>query len=197
MNYRILLAAGLFAGLGLSACERSGVASEPAREQAAVASPDSADAAGEREYAARGGESEGRRAPDAGDRDDPREGPQPLHDTGAPVWAANSRLAAEEAAQRQFERNGQAFGADTVEAYVDQAHAFISKPPSGVERVTRSRNGDTLMYDAKSNTFLVATRDGAPRTMFKPDDGAEYWTKQKQQAAGGERARAGGSNDRG
>ena len=25
----------------------------------------------------------------------------------------------------------------------------------------------------------VATREGAPRTMFKPDDGPDYWQKQK------------------
>ena len=131
------------------------------------------------------------------ERDDPRDGPQPLHDTGAPVWAANSRLDAEEAAQRQFERNGGTFGADTVEEYVDQAHAFIAKPPAGVERATRSRNGDKLFYDAKSNTFLVATREGAPRTMFKPDDGADYWADQKKQAAGGRSARGRDTDDRG
>jgi filamentous hemagglutinin len=79
------------------------------------------------------------------------------------MWAANKELTAAEAAQKQFRRNGETFGADTVEEYVDQAHAFLAKPPSGVERATRSRNGDQLLYDPKSNTFLVATRDGAPR----------------------------------
>jgi pyocin large subunit-like protein len=111
------------------------------------------------------------------------------------MWAANKELTAAEAAQKQFRRNGETFGADTVEEYVDQAHAFLAKPPSGVERATRSRNGDQLLYDPKSNTFLVATRDGAPRTMFKPDDGAEYWANQKRQASG--RARNGGGDDRG
>ena len=39
-------------------------------------------------------------------------------------------------------------------------------------------NGDTLLYDAKSNTFAVVTKAGAPRTMFKPRDGSAYWDQQ-------------------
>ncbi|MBW3616763.1 MAG: hypothetical protein KY446_03275 [Proteobacteria bacterium] len=191
MTHQTLLVASVFAALALSACERGGVQSEPAREQAAVPSPDTADFAAQRS-GQREAASDGAARASA---EDPREGPQPLHDTGAPVWAANERLDAEEAAQRQFERNGRTFGAETVEEYVDQAHAFIAQPPAGVERATRSRNGDKLFYDAKSNTFLVATRDGAPRTMFKPDDGAEYWADQKRQAAGGRSARRSENND--
>lgn len=191
MADRKLLAGALLAALALSACERGGAAQQAARDEPAeVVSPDTADVNEARQTSAP--------TPSArADRDDPREGPQPQHDTGGAVWAANSRYTAEEAAQRQFERNGETFGADTVEEYVDQAHAFIDKPPAGVERATRSRNGDQLLYDAKSNTFAVATRDGAPRTMFKPDDGAEYWASQKRQASGGRSARNSGDDDRG
>jgi pyocin large subunit-like protein len=190
---RKLLAGALLAALALSACERGGAAQQAAREEPAeVASPDAADATDARQTSAPTPSASAR-----AERDDPRDGPQPQHDTGGPVWAANSRYTAEEAAQRQFERNGEVFGADTVEEYVDQAHAFIDKPPAGVERATRSRNGDQLMYDPKSNTFAVATRDGAPRTMFKPDDGAAYWAEQKQQAAGGRSARNRDNDDRG
>jgi pyocin large subunit-like protein len=39
-------------------------------------------------------------------------------------------------------------------------------------------NGDALLYDAKTNTFAVVTKAGAPRTMFKPRDGAAYWEQQ-------------------
>ncbi|WP_296815992.1 S-type pyocin family protein [Brevundimonas sp.] len=97
---------------------------------------------------------------------------------GAPIWSSTRRYTAEQNAQRAFERNGQAFGAADVDAYVRQAHAFISSPPPGTETVRR-RNGDTLFYHAASNTFAVATADGAPRTMFKPDDGAAYWAQQQ------------------
>lgn len=180
--------------LVLSACDRDGAENEPARAEnaaPAVPSPDAADIASDRDD---GGASSERAS--AGDRgDDPREGPQPVHDDGAPLWAANRDLTAAAAAERQFARNGQAFGADTVDEYVDRAHAFIAKPPTGTERATRAGNGDRLFYDPKTNTFLVATRDGAPRTMFKPDDGAAYWATQKRQASGQGGRRSGGGDD--
>ncbi len=97
---------------------------------------------------------------------------------GAPVWSSTRRYTSEENARRAFERNGEAFGAASLDAYVRQAHAFVSEPPSGTE-TARRRNGDTLFYHAASNTFAVATSDGAPRTMFKPDDGAAYWAEQQ------------------
>lgn len=101
---------------------------------------------------------------------------------GKPVWAASRRYSADESAAHAFERNGQAFGASSLDQYVRKVHAFVDHPPKGTETLTR-RNGDILFYDAKSNVFAVATKDGAPRTMFKPDDGAAYWQQQKDRAA--------------
>lgn len=108
-------------------------------------------------------------------------------DRGAPVWSEARNRTPEEGAQRSFERNGEDFGAATVDAYIQQAHAFIADPPAGTETVQR-RNGDTLYYHAASNTFAVATRDGAPRTLFRPDEGAAYWAEQR---ASAERGRGG------
>jgi pyocin large subunit-like protein len=65
---------------------------------------------------------------------------------------------------------------------VKKAHAFVEHPPAGTQTLTRS-NGDMLFYDPKANVFAVANKTGAPRTMFKPDDGAAYWQKQKDQTA--------------
>lgn len=96
---------------------------------------------------------------------------------GRPVWSTARNRTAEQGAQRAFDRNGASFGAASVEAYIQTAHEFVSNPPPGTE-TARRRNGDTLFYHAPSNTFAVATRDGAPRTMFKPDEGAAYWTEQ-------------------
>ena len=97
-------------------------------------------------------------------------------------WTSNSRNTADQNIQRLFERNGSAFSATSAEDYVQKAHAFIASPPPGTETVRRA-NGDILFYQASSNTFLVATSDGTPRTMFKPDDGAAYWEQQKARAA--------------
>lgn len=109
---------------------------------------------------------------------DPRDAPVQLI-AGRPMWAANRTRTAEENAQRGFERFGEAFGARTVDDYVKKTHAFVAKPPAGSQTLKRA-NGDTLIYDPAGNVFAVVTRAGAPRTMFKPDDGADYWRKQKE-----------------
>jgi hypothetical protein len=102
-------------------------------------------------------------------------------DDGKPMWAPSRAKSAEDGAERAFERNGEAFGAKTMDQYVQKAHAFVGHPPKGTQTLTR-KNGDTLYYDPKGNVFAVANKEGAPRTMFKPDDGEAYWEKQKTQA---------------
>jgi len=102
-------------------------------------------------------------------------------DDGKPVWATSKAKSAEDGAERAFERNGEAFGAKSLDQYVQKAHAFVGHPPKGTLTLTR-KNGDTLYYDPKGNVFAVANKEGAPRTMFKPDDGEAYWEKQKSQA---------------
>ena len=63
---------------------------------------------------------------------------------------------------------------------------------------TTRANGDTLMYDPASGLFAVARKDGAPRTVFKPDDGKAYWRAQQGQAkssSSNARREAGGDSD--
>jgi pyocin large subunit-like protein len=118
---------------------------------------------------------------------------------GQAMWSASKRYSAAEGAQHTFERNGEAFGARSVDEFVRKAHDFVTNPPSGVETLKRP-NGDTLFYDRKGNVFAVANKDGLPKTMFKPDDGAAYWQEQKDRDAKRQTARAehrdgGGSRD--
>lgn len=82
---------------------------------------------------------------------------------------------------RLYERNGSAFGAKSAEDYADKIEAFTRRPPKDAETVKRA-NGDTLIYQASTNTFAVVARNGTPRTMFKPDDGPAYWAEQKERA---------------
>lgn len=96
---------------------------------------------------------------------------------GKPMWSASRRYSAEQNAERAFTRNGEAFGADTLDQFVEKAHAFVEAPPKGTLTYVRG-NGDKLFYDPKGNVFAVATKDGAPRTMFKPDEGRAYWDEQ-------------------
>lgn len=171
---------GAAALLALAACDK-GPASIPARGHDA--------SLGAAPAAASGG---GADRADAGQRvattaGDPRDAPVPLVD-GKPMWAANKRHTAEENARYQFARDGADFGARDVNDFVAKTHAFVERPPSGAETLKRG-NGDKLIYDPKANIFAVVSRDGAPRTMFKPRDGASYWQEQKdriaQDAAGG------------
>ena len=63
-------------------------------------------------------------------------------------------------------------------------HRFGDHPPAGTLKIARP-NGDRLLYDPRANLFAVFTREGAPRTVFKPNDGMAYWTEQKQRLASG------------
>ena len=103
--------------------------------------------------------------------------PEPVR----PPVTTNRRETVDAKVERLFQRNGAAFGARSPADYLAKIRAFIDHPPRGVETVRRP-NGDLLYYDAATNTFAVATRDGTPRTMFKPDDGAGYWAEQKARA---------------
>ncbi len=94
------------------------------------------------------------------------------------VLTANRRETVDAKIVRLYVRNGPAFGARSAEDFLDKVTAFTARPPEGTEMVTRP-NGDTLMYQAATNTFAVVARDGTPRTMFKPDDGLAYWAEQK------------------
>ena len=109
-------------------------------------------------------------------------------DDGKPMWASNRTRGGEDNAQKQFERNGQDFGAASLGDYVRKAHAFVDAPPKGALTVSR-RNGDVLYYDPKANIFVVADREGAPRTMFKPRDGMAYWQQQQKQRSSDTRSR--------
>jgi len=126
--------------------------------------------------------------------EDRRDDPVPMV-AGKPMWSATRDRTAEENARRAFERNGAAFGARTQDEFVRIAHAFVGSPPAGAETLSRA-NGDVLIYDPKDNVFAVRTREGAPRTLFKPDEGAAYWQEQKdreaRRSAGARRADAAG-----
>lgn len=96
-----------------------------------------------------------------------------------PLWSSNRKYTAYENATYHFEKHGPEFGAGSYEVWLAMVHGFIHAPPKGVETISRN-NGDTLFYDRQRNIFAVMTKRGAPRTMFRPDNGAAYWQKQKQ-----------------
>jgi len=178
LRMALSVALGVSAVALLSACDNgpSAVRQQSAGTQVASAS------APQRTYDNSGG---GNGAPQV----DHRKDEVAKADDGKPMWAPSKRFSAEEGAERQFERDGATFDAKTVDQYVKKAHAFVGHPPKGTLTLTR-KNGDTLFYDPKGNVFAVANKDGAPRTMFKPDDGMAYWEKQKDREARSQSARS-------
>lgn len=108
-----------------------------------------------------------------------------------PLWSRNRKYSPDDNAHYQFEKHGPEFGAKSYDAYVAMVHGFIHMPPPGTETIKRV-NGDTLFYDPRQNAFAVMTKQGAPRTLFRPDDGPAYWDKQKQIEAAKWASRRGG-----
>lgn len=173
--------------LALAACD--GGSASPARDHSAGATTRPS-------YGASGGDArpqQGSFSSSSFDREDPRREPVKLVH-GKPMWAANRRHSADENAEYQFNRDGSDFGARSVDDFVTKVHAFVDHPPSDAQTLTRN-NGDKLIYDSKANVFAVVTKDGAPRTMFKPRDGAAYWDQQKERLA--EEGKDGGGSDGG
>jgi pyocin large subunit-like protein len=175
--------------LALAACD--GGSATPARDHSAsVGAPTGAS------YSSGGGAAPADRSGGADSyRDDPRREPVRLVH-GKPMWAANRRHSADDNAQYQFDRDGADFGAKSVDDFVAKVHAFVDHPPADAQTLVRN-NGDKLIYEAKDNVFAVVTKDGAPRTMFKPRDGAAYWDQQKERVAEQSKDGGGSSSDGG
>jgi pyocin large subunit-like protein len=106
-----------------------------------------------------------------------------------PLWSKTRKLSPAENSHNAFDKHGQEVGAKSYEQYMAMVHTFVHAPPTGTQSLTRA-NGDVLMFDAKSDVFAVVTKTGAPRTLFRPFDGAAYWQKQQEietaRAKGGE-----------
>jgi pyocin large subunit-like protein len=155
MTKTVLILAALAGTFGLAGCG-DGASAVETRERAAVSSEVlmTATTAG---TAANGATA-------------PAEAPGPI--------TANRRETVDEKIQRLYERNGADFDARSPEEFLTKVVAFTRTPPADTDRATRP-NGDTLLYQASTNTFAVVAEDGTARTMFKPDDGPSYWAEQK------------------
>ena len=95
-----------------------------------------------------------------------------------PLWSSTKNKSAEENAFGHFKKHKSEFPEfQNAEQYIEGAKKFLNNPPKGTLTKTNSR-GDTLRYDPNTNTFGVLSKDGAPRTMFRPNSGIDYWNRQ-------------------
>nr|WP_318384546.1 S-type pyocin domain-containing protein [uncultured Enterobacter sp.] len=98
-----------------------------------------------------------------------------------PIWTKTKAAEPVENAYSHWVKHGHEFvgkSFNNSKEYVDATHDFVRTPPAGTLTKTR-QNGDVMYYHPATNTFSVKTKDGVPKTMFKPKGGMEYWEKQK------------------
>lgn len=97
---------------------------------------------------------------------------------GAPVWSSTKNKSAVENALGHWNKHKSEFPElQNAKQYAERAKDFLTNPPKGTLSKTNDR-GDTLRYDPSTNTFGVLSKDGAPRTMFRPQNGMDYWNRQ-------------------
>lgn len=95
-----------------------------------------------------------------------------------PLWSSTkSKSAVENAFGHWSKHKGEFPELQNAKQYAEKAKDFLTNPPKGSLTKVNSR-GDTLRYDPGTNTFGVLSKDGAPRTMFRPKDGMDYWNRQ-------------------
>ncbi len=101
----------------------------------------------------------------------------PAYAAKIPIWSSTKKLSSIENALGHWNKHKAEFPelANSKE-YVDAANSMATNPSAGA--LAKTRGADTLIYDPATNTFLASGADGAPKTMFRPTDGINYWNKQ-------------------
>ncbi len=94
------------------------------------------------------------------------------------LWSKGPEPSSVHNAFKHFLKHGDEFSdVKNAKQYVEKAHKFVSDPPPGTLTKVRP-NGEKLFYDPNTNTFAAQAADGAPKTMFKPENGMDYWNNQ-------------------
>lgn len=95
----------------------------------------------------------------------------------APLWSATKSKSAAENAFGHWTKHRSEFPEfDNAKQYAEAAKSMAASPPA--DALIKKRGTDSLIYHPATNTFVVKGADGAPRTMFKPAQGPDYWKKQ-------------------
>jgi filamentous hemagglutinin len=95
-----------------------------------------------------------------------------------PIWSSTKNKTAVENAFGHWKKHKSEFPElNNAKEYVERSKEFLNNPPpSALTKI--NAKGDTLRYDPKTNTFGVLSKDGYPRTMFRPTDKLDYWNRQ-------------------
>lgn len=109
----------------------------------------------------------------------PVDPPRGISPARIPLWTSTQSRTPVENAFGHWDKHRDEFPEfQNAKQYVEGAKDFFNYPPSGTLTKVRP-NGDKLFYDPATNTFGVRAANGAPRTMFRPADGINYWNNQQ------------------
>lgn len=93
------------------------------------------------------------------------------------IWSSTKKLSPVENALGHWNKHKAEFSElSNSKQYVEAAHSLVTSPPAGA--LTKTRGAEKLVYDKATNTFAIRGADGAPKTMFRPIDGINYWNRQ-------------------
>lgn len=97
---------------------------------------------------------------------------------GKQIWSANGTRSSVENALHHWNKHGREFTElQNSKQYVEKAWIFLKSTSKDIFSKTRP-NGKLLRYNQNTNVFGSYTKDGVPKTMFRPKNGIQYWDMQ-------------------
>ncbi|MDR2610018.1 MAG: hypothetical protein LBC58_01015 [Clostridiales Family XIII bacterium] len=80
--------------------------------------------------------------------------------------------------KRHFDDHGKEYGVNSINEYEKLAIVLRDKNIDTNIREFISESGLRFKYDIKNNDFLIYKENGEIVTLYKPDDGYNYWERQ-------------------
>lgn len=90
----------------------------------------------------------------------------------------NANFSTEKKLKRHLEKHLHEFGEITEYDYINIARNLLSSPIRGEIEGFTSESGFRFRYNKTKNEFALGRPDGYISTLFKPDEGVEYWEEQ-------------------
>jgi pyocin large subunit-like protein len=95
-------------------------------------------------------------------------------DVGRQIWSSTNKKTSVQNAFKHWKDHKNEFPElFNAKQYVERSHSLFQHSEKTLTKI-RS-NGEILYYQPTSNTFGAFTKDGVPKTMFRPRDGIYYW----------------------
>jgi len=91
----------------------------------------------------------------------------------------NSQFRSQAHLDDHFARHGAEWGVGNItkDGYVRRAQTLLSSTPGGNILGRTRTNGDIVRYNRRTNEFAVGASDGTIRTLFRPQDGIDYFNR--------------------